>query len=96
MEKFEALSMGGSGLGGPEAMDLAALPRPSGEHKAGALVPPAPTHPCNCSPSNMRLTVAAMPNSGSLRARCVRRAHAHMRSTRGHTPMPATRTHTCP
>jgi len=68
-EKFEALSMGG-GLGpDPHGIDLAALPRPTGEQKAAALNPAEPSHPTNCSLDNMRLTVQAMPNSSALRAR---------------------------
>eukprot|EP00983_Pelagomonas_calceolata_P081802 1155704-Pelagomonas_calceolata.AAC.3 len=70
-EKFEALSMGG-GLGpDPHGIDLAALPRPTGEQKAAALNPAEPSHPTNCSLDNMRLTVQAMPNSSALRARWV-------------------------
>jgi len=59
---------GGVGLSA-EAVDLSALPRPTGPQRSAALAPVEPSHPSNCTPDNMRLTVQAMPNSSALRTR---------------------------
>jgi len=68
-EHFESLTIGAPGPGQAEGVDLLALPRPTGEQLGIAMSAQPVPDPGNCSPDNMRLTVAGIPNSTSLRSR---------------------------
>eukprot|EP00798_Chlamydomonas_sp_ICE-L_P030133 gene30133-35109_t len=69
VENFESLTLGAPGPGMPDGVDLAALPRPTGDQKEKALAPQPVPDPSNCRPNNMRLTVNGIPSSSSLRTR---------------------------
>ncbi len=67
VEQFESLAMGAA-PGQPE-VDLAAVPRPCGQHLQQAIAPAPVVDQANCSPINMRMSVNAIPSSTALRAR---------------------------
>jgi protein transport protein SEC24 len=76
LDAFETLSLGPGGPGAPgapsaPAADAATFPRPCGTRaQEAAMLGPAPAFsPLSCSPTFLRLTAAAAPNSAALKAR---------------------------